>query len=304
MGKKHYNKRPALNKGYVYNQSQQINAMTYQFHYQNLYEIALNRIKWVNLPKGCSSRYLEEVLLLNGTALIFQDPKVPDVFYSTRTAWSGPLNIYNNPTHFRSVGNNGWNVKVPFDKGVVVFETQSRYSTLQHISLFANRLTDLDRTRDVNLKNQKTPYIITGPEEKTTEMINFYRNVDSNEPAIFGLPNFKDIDVKVLSTGSEFIGKDLNYDKQLLMNEFLTFLGVDNSGLEKQERMTEAEVDTRNSQIMAKRLNYLQPRRDAAKILNERFGLDIQVVWNTDNETDNYNITHNIEDAINGGEAE
>lgn len=298
--KKHYNKRPQLNKGYVYNQSQQMNSLTYQYHFQNLYELCLNRIKWLNLPKGCNERYLEEILLNNGNAIIFQDLKVKDIFYSTRVAYNGPLNIYNNPSSFRSVGNNGWSVDVPYDKGVIIFDSQSRYPTIQHISLFANRLTDIDRTRDVNLKNQKTPFIITGPEEKVTEMINFYRNVDSNDPAIFGLDNLKDIDYKVLSTNSQFIGKDLNYDKQLIMNEFLTFIGITNSGLEKQERMTRDEVDNRSSQVMVRRLNYLQPRRDAAEILNKRFGLNIQVVWNDDYITDNFSYINDVESRIDG----
>ena len=301
MAKKHYRKA-SLKQGYVYNQSQRINMLTYQFHYQNLYELCLNRIKWLNLPKGCNSRYLEETLLLNGNAIIFQDPKVDNLFYSTNVAYGGPLNIYNNPTNFRSTGNNGWNVKVPYEKGVVVFETQSRFMTINNIALFANRLTDVDRTRDVNLKVQKTPYIITGPEEKKTEMLNYYRNIDNNEPAVIGLPNFKDIDVKVLQTNVPFIGKELNYDKQLIMNEFLTFVGIDNQGLEKQERMTQDEVDTRNAQVMTRRMNYLTPRREAADELNRRFGTNIQVVWNTDNITDNYNYLNNIKDREEGGE--
>jgi hypothetical protein len=290
--KKHY--RPHSSQGYMYNQSQQLNAMTYQFHFQNLYELALNRIKWLNLPRGCDSRFLEETLLLNGNAIIFQDPKINDLFYSTRVVFSGPLNVYDKPTHFRSVGNNGWNVDVPFEKGVVVFETASRYPTIGHICIFANRLTDLDRTRDVNLKNQKSPWIITGPEEKVQEMINFYKNVDSNEPAIFGLDGLKEINYQVLSMNAPFIGTELNYNKQLIMNEFMTFLGIDNNGMEKKERMTEEELQVRNSQVMAKRLNYLQPRREAADILNKRFGTNIQVVWNTDNQTDNYNYVNNV----------
>jgi hypothetical protein len=290
--KKHY--RPHSSQGYMYNQSQQLNAMTYQFHFQNLYELALNRIKWLNLPRGCDARFLEETLLLNGNAIIFQDPKINDLFYSTRVVFSGPLNVYDKPTHFRSVGNNGWNVDVPFEKGVVVFETASRYPTIGHICIFANRLTDLDRTRDVNLKNQKSPWIITGPEEKVQEMINFYKNVDSNEPAIFGLDGLKEINYQVLSMNAPFIGTELNYNKQLIMNEFMTFLGIDNNGMEKKERMTEEELQVRNSQVMAKRLNYLQPRREAADILNKRFGTNIQVVWNTDNQTDNYNYVNNV----------
>ncbi len=304
MGKKHYNKKIDPSNGYAFNQSQYMNELTYRFHFQNLYEIALNRVKWINLPEGCNARFLEETLLTNGNAIIFQDKKFKDLFFSTKVVASAPINVYNNPTKFRSYGNNGWNVFVPWKKGVLVWDSQSRWPTINFISLFANRLMDIDRTRDVNLKNQKTPYIITGPEEKYQEMVNYYKNIDSNEPCVIGLPNFKDIEVKVLNTGTPYIGTELQYNKQLIMNEFLTFLGIDNPGIEKQERMTQQEVERNQSQIMNRRMNYLSPRREAAELINKRFGTNIQVVWNTDNETPTYNMKHNLEKAAEAGTEE
>lgn len=298
MAKKHYKGRPSLDKGMVYNQTEMLNEMTYRYHYQNLYSLALNRIKWLNLPDGCNERFLEETLLLNGQAVIFKDWK-SKLFFSTRVMASGPLNVYNNPTKLRSVGNNGWSIKVPWDKGVMVWETQDRYySTLSHLEIFACRLMETDRTSDVNLQTMKRPFIITGPEEKYQEMVNFYSDINSNQPCVIGLPHLSDCEIKVLQTGAVYLGEELAYRKQLLMNEFLTFLGIDNPGLEKQERMTEEEVERIQSQTMFRRMNYLSPRRDAAKVLNERFGLNIEVVWNTDNITPTYNLTHNLQKAV------
>lgn len=297
MGKKHYKSRPPLDKGFVYNQSESLNRMTYMYHFQNLYEIALNRIKWVNLPEGCNSRFLEETLLLNGQAIIFKKPKLfgGDFFFSTRAIATGPLNVYNNPTKLRSIGNNGWNIKVPWKDGCLIWETKSRYPTINHIPIFANRLAETDRLADVNLQTMKRPFIITGPEEKYQEMVNLYKNIDSNEPAIIGLPSMRDIDVKVLQTGAEYLGDEMQYRKQLILNEFMTFLGIDNSGMEKQERMTEKEVKRNQGMIMMKRLNYLEPRREAADIINKRFGTHIEVYWNEDNQTANYNMIHNLQ---------
>lgn len=304
MGKKHYKGRPSLNQGFIYNQSEELNIMTYRYHFQNLYSLALNRIKWINLPDGCNTRFLEETLLLNGQAVIFKKPRLfgDDMFFSTRVIASGPLNVYNNPTRLRSVGNNGWNLKIPWDNGVVVWETEDRYfSTLQHISIFANRLMDADRVADVNLNTMKRPFILTGPEEKYQEMVNLYRNINSNEPAIIGLPHLTDININVLQTGAEYLGDKMQYRKQYLMNEFLTFLGIDNAGIEKQERMTSDEVERIQSQTMIRRMNYLKPRRDALKVLKKRYPDKFkytQVIWNTDNITPTWNVEHNLQKAL------
>lgn len=294
---KHY-KRPNLNDGYVRNQSELLNEQTYMYHYQNLYEIALNRVKWLNLPSGCDSRFLEETLLLNGQAIIFQDEFVKDLFYSTRVVANAPLNVYDNPTQFRSVGNQGWSVNVPYERGVLVWETKSRYPTIQHIGIFAQRLADTDRLADVNLQTLKRPFIITGPEEKYQEMVNMYRNIDSNEPAIVGVPTLNQIEVKVLDTKVEYLGAEMQYRKQLIMNEFMTFLGIDNSGMEKKERMTENEVKRNSSIIEMKRANYLDPRREAAEELNKRFGLNIEVVWNHDNISPSWRFLNDLEEQI------
>lgn len=301
MGKnKHYNKIDTTH-GYVENQAMELNMMTYQFHFQNLYELALNRVKWIHLPKGCDARFLEETLLQFGQAIMFQDPKIKGLFYTTRVIATLPLTIYNKSTKFRSIANNGWNTDVAYKDAVMCYDTNSRFPILNHISLFANRLTDIDRTKDINLKIQKTPFIITGPEEKTIEIQNFYNNINNNEPAIFGLTGMmNDVKIEVLPTNVPYLGEELNYSKQLVINEFLTSLGIDNSGLAKQERMTAGEVDTQNGQIMGKRLNTLNPRREFTDDLNRKFKFDppIQCVWNTDNITDNYNLVTNLEKEI------
>ena len=298
MGKKHYNKVDC-NNGYGKSLTEMMNSATYAFHYQNLYEIMLNRVKWINLPKGCDSRFLEETLLLNGSAVVFQDKIIKNLFFNTRVVQQGQPNIYQNMIKFASQAINGWWVQLNSDRGVVLYDTQSRLPSLNVLSLFANRLMEVDRTRDVNLMHQKTPFIITGPEEKQKEMRNFFANVSSNEPAIFGMSGLDQIDVKVMPTAVPYVGNELAYNKQLIMNEFLTFVGVDNQGLQKQERMTNDEVNTLNSQVMIRRMNYLTPRRDFAREFNQKFKdyLDrpIEVVWNNDNITKTYDFINNLE---------
>lgn len=306
MGKKYWKpKRPNFEAGMSWNQTQIMNQMTYQYHFDNLYAIALNRVRWVNLPEGCNSRFLEETLLLQGQAVIFKDKGIfgdKDLFFTTQVTSHGPWNLYNNPTKLVSIGNNGWHVRVPWQKGVMVWDTQDRlYNTCNYIQLFAARLMEADRVADVNLQTMKRPFVIVGPEEKQQEMVRIYQNIDSNEPAIFGLPGLTDTNIQVLQTGATYLGEEMQYRKQLLMNEFMSFLGIDNPGIEKQERMTQQEVERLQSVARFKRMNYLTPRRDALEVLKKRFPDEFrntEVIWNNDNVTPTYNVMHNLEKAL------
>lgn len=65
--------------------------------------------------------------------------------------------------------------------------------------------------------------------------------------------------------------------------------------------MTEDEIEAQKQPSTLVLMSSLNERRRAAKELNERFGAylgkPIEVVLRHDNESDNWNITHNIKQA-------
>jgi hypothetical protein len=151
---------------------------------------------------------------------------------------------------------------------------------------------------EANIVQQKVPWLITGPYERQQDMIQLVKQAAGGEPAVLGLKGIENVDVNLLMTPVEFKGEALQNAKQRVWNEIYTFLGISN--LERKgERMIEEEVLATNEPVLRRDLDGLSTRRHAADILNKRFGLDIKVYKKQDNDSKNYNITHNLEDFSN-----
>ena len=75
-------------------------------------------------------------------------------------------------------------------------------------------------------------------------------------------------------------------------------LGIKNTTM-KQERQTEDEIRAQENPSDIVKMDSISERRKAADELNSRFGeylqQPIKVIWNQDNQSDNWNLKHNIE---------
>lgn len=149
MGKNRRNKRLWLYKSDLYWQSASYNSQLFMIYRQQIIKLAMNRFKWINLPKTCDERYLEMILLFQGVATISYPRKLKGTFFSTQVAQMSPPNIYDNPTKWISVGNNGWRFKVGESslegKGVIVWDNRARYPLMQMIDMWAMELVDIRR---------------------------------------------------------------------------------------------------------------------------------------------------------------
>lgn len=278
----------------IYVQSQDFNARAYTHYYHMLTEMAVNRFRWVGLPDSVDERFLEMCLYRNACAVFFK-PWFSDEFMATQVTPSGKWNVYDNPTKYTAWGNNGFQYRMGMDKGVMIWANYSRVPWHNSIDMYARKLADIDRTIDVNLHAQKTPVVITCPEEKRLSMLNLYQQYDGNEPLILGVEGMmEDSAISVLKTDAPYLIDKLLVDKVKIMNEVFTLLGVDNSNTEKRERMVAGEVSSNNGQIEMMRLSGLNARRQACAEINKRYGLDCSVVWNHDNMTPNFDYQGNI----------
>lgn len=277
------------------------NTRLFQMYRQQIMELALVRFRWVNLPESCDERYLEWTLLTQGIATIAYPRKQPGVFYSTQVAYASPLNVYDNPTRWQSIGNNGWRFTASNRTGVLVWDNRYRIPIIDWVDIWARELVDIMRTMQMNRMHQKIPFILKGPQEKRLDMINLYKQVAGGEPAVIATNGIETIDMSVLKTDVPYLGAELFSAWQNQWNTIYQGLGIDNLPF-KQERQIEDEVksQTMPTQLMA--LNPLEARREACHKLNERFPQyfpePLDVVWRQDNESDNYNLLHNLETQL------
>ena len=296
-----------------------VNNATYFDYLERFKKIALSLFEWTNLPDSMDARFLERCLYYTGqAAMLYLEPYG---YINTKSATSGNLNLYGLPTQIRcySYGQINENRNVFYGRStgtteadednrttdfnidddrnsgaILVLNNWEGMATANTIELFAYRMYTVERAIDVNIKAQKTPYMVLTSEDERLSMVNAMNQIDKNAMMIIGEKNTFDPNaIRTLNTQAPYIADKLTDYKHSIWNEFLTFMGVDNIS-EKRERMISAETMSNNECVNLNLQSYLKPRETAAKQFNEKYGLNIEVKL----RSDIYNIIKSSESIV------
>lgn len=262
-----------------------------------LLSLAMNRFRWLGLPDTCDERFLELTLHRTGIATICHSRETPDIWQTLIANPYGEFNAYGIPVKWKASAYNQTLYDVDSANGELVYYSFSRSNPWNALEIYARKLTHYERTEDVNLFHQHKPMVLVAPQEQKLELTNLMKNVSGNEPVILGDRNFANLaeSVTKIDTQVPLIVEDLARAKQNVLSDALMFLGIPHLAFEKGERMIEDEARANTAPTNIMLLDCLQARRQAANALNRRFGMNIEVHFNDDWESYNYNYTHNIE---------
>lgn len=258
-----------------------LNSWTTIDYLNRLKEYALNMFEWINLPKTVDARFIELVLFEEGKINFFKDELIG--FLALRVNESGKQNVYNEFNKKYIYADNGFRRVRNLRNSVTIYNNYLRTPTYTTVNLYAIRLARVTRAIDLNIEAQKTPVLITCPENQKLSLKNVYEQYKGNAPVIYTDSEFNLDSIKVLKTDAPFVVDKLTLYKHDLWNEVMTFLGVNNSNQDKKERLVANEVDANDEQIEQARFNMLDARKDACKKINEMFGLNIDVKFRNDN---------------------
>ena len=263
-----------------------VNDATY-FDYLNRFkQICLSMFEWINLPESMNQEFLEKCLYYFGQASFLKSEKYG--FINTKCASNGYVNIYGIPTKLncfsyefqadRQVYCGLPQANNEYKSCILVKNNWEKLPTAGTMELFAMRLYEAERTCDVNIKAQKTPYILVGDESFKLTLKNLWNKIIENEPVVFGDKKQLSSDVvRSIKTDAPFIAdKVMDYKKQI-WNEALTFLGINNILVDKKERLITDEANSNNELINMNLQARLAPRKFACKQFNELYGTNIDV---------------------------
>ena len=298
MGKRNRERKNEFYSDHFW-QSASYNFRTYNKNLDMLLSLAINRFRWVGLPDTCDARYLETILHRNGLATLSHvaDQEVK-VFTTLQAMPDGEYNMYGIPTSWRAVGFDGLtDYPVTDDNGVLCFYSYSRITPWNALEIYARKMAHYERTEDVNLTHQMTPFIGIAPQEKRLELVNFFKQVTGGEPVILGDSGMNDLvnGVKTIDINTPLITEELARSYQNVLNQALLYLGIPHLAFEKGERMIEDEARANTAPTNIMLLDCLNARRQFCEQVNKKFGLEISVYFNEDLESYNFNYTNNIE---------
>lgn len=257
------------------------NTLTYMQYLRRLMELSMSMFAWKNLPSTVDPRYIELRLFETGSVVFFKDDVLGELCLDC--IQQGNFDVYGNPITRRAYSCYNNYQKVLNDKdSVIIWNNYLRTNSVTDIQLYAKRLWDLDRSVDVNAKAQKTPILIQCNEKQKLSMKNLYMQYDGNTPVIFADNNIDINGVKVISTQAPYVADKLYQLKNQIWNEALTYLGISNLNINKQERLITDEVSSSQGSTISSRYSRLECRKQAVEKINKMFGLDIEVDYRKD----------------------
>lgn len=252
------------------------NINTERFLYQRFKLLALNMFKWEGLDAlGVEERHIENWLFSEGKCLVFKDP---DMGLMCLKCEGLGANVLNDPTHYRATGY-GYSEEYRADECVVIENNKLRMPTADAIEYFTNQLYEVVRTRDTNIKTLKLPFLLACNDKNVLTMKKIMEAINKNEPCLTVNKDIVNIDdfVKVIQTGVKPLTAELTDQYHDIMNEALTYLGINNANTDKKERLITSEANANNQLIESCAEMFLEARQRACDEINEKFGTKISV---------------------------
>jgi hypothetical protein len=258
-------------------------------------EMAMARFEWRGLPDSIDQRFLELTLFHQALSVFYFDRDY-DCYFALRGSGAGPINMYDNPTVFKVVGNTFVNKTLRATrKGdkeadcVPIWANFLRVPDWDIVKIYATKLSEIDRTIEQDILAMRHPFIVAVNDNQKLSLMNAMRQVQEGQPVIFGIENLADALDAMVKVFDMKIDKDevinLQLAKSKIWNECMTLLGINNANQDKRERLVTSEVSANNSQVLLARQVALDARRDACNRINKRYpNLNISVHWNVDED--------------------
>ena len=248
--------------------------MRYEY-YEHYWNLAMSRFEWSNLPPGLTSRIIEKQLIAYGLCGFFQDSD--GVYKCLRAFGTGQFNIYNEPTQYTCYGL-GYQKVLQADDLVLIRNNPRNREDTPWLEYYSEYVNDVQRTKEMRLNALKLPYIVKGSKDTEHTWRHIIKKIQEFKLYIMTIGNrLKGEDIEVLDMRTEPYLAELQDDKTASQNELLTFLGIDNSPVDKKERLVVDEVNSNNEFIQTNLQLMLEQRELAVDEINAKYGLKIQV---------------------------
>lgn len=263
--------------------SYDLTRATYANWFNRLYDVALARFKWEGLEDSpfLDERFIEQFLFWQPLMAGYHDSVMGNLILPAMP--SDNFDIIGDPKYVRAYGYNSNYQKTGLSKEncAYLWCNMRRSPDVIIIKQFAQRLTNIDRTIDLNLAAQKNPRIAYANENTKLSVQNMVYQQDKYDPWLYlkGNPSTDDIKnmMGVLDLGVQYIGLQLEQQKKETLAEALTYLGIESNYNMKAERQFTTEVQMTLGQVEADRLSPLYSRQKFCKDYNRLFNTNISV---------------------------
>ena len=286
---------PLVNKKNQEKLAEYQNNLEYQILFNKYLNLKIDEFEWLNLPKTCSSEFIEKNLVWWGKAALNLDDD--EVIRDYGAGIGGKLTRHGKPSEGFLYTFDGKNKRARFywedmdntgATAVLIEDNPQGIPPINEIMNGAYMVSDAKRTVETASRHFKVPYIIVCSPEQAESVKKIYNDVANNKPLIL-INKGNDISeeqTQVMTTQlqSSLLKELWDYYKNT-EDDLLKNIGVQvNQNNDKKERMTEVEVKGDVDYLDVIRGYRLEQRKKACKLINEAFGLNVDVRFKHETE--------------------
>ena len=251
----------------------------YSDYLNRMTDLYLNLYKFDHIPKSIDKRYLVKLKMMQAGCAFFQDELLGVLALPFNVI--GRPDVNENPTEIEVYAVNGYHRHLNSGEFAIMWSNYRRYVPYTTITLFAERMVQAQRTIDVNLHNQKTPRVVKVSDNSRISFVNLLKEVDGYVPGIEVNESLNTDNLSVLDLTAPYVTDKMDVHKNVVWNEFLTWCGVENSNMDKKERLVANEVMGNYGNVEMGRNTGLDAAREGLEWANELFGLNMTVEFNS-----------------------
>jgi hypothetical protein len=241
-------------------------------HFYNLlYLMCINRFIWKNVPNNIDVDFIEKQLSNVGELAFI---KHPIYGYQITYCIGDYINMYGRPTQYLCfTENNIINEWFKAEDIVIIRNNKLSQNSHDFINRYASIISEVQKTKEVNLNALKTPILIQADENEILTLKNLYAQYEGNAPVIFGKKAMTADGLNVLKTDAPNHLRDLQEEKIDNLNECLNFMGI-KTVADKKERMITKEAEANDDLVNICLSIFLNPRLEAIEQINKKFNLE------------------------------
>lgn len=260
---------------------------SFAFYYRQLYMKIFSVYKFNELPPIQDKDFLQETLFREGVMTCFtpRNSAFPILMNGSPTGY----NMFYHPSQFiianPVLGNYTLTIGVDCELLDLGHVNGDFYSFEPLVVRYASLLASIDGSLNMTLMNSRVAQVFTSDSNATLKtMQKIYDDVSEGKPAVFLAKGLRDdVEMKPYfnNVKNTYIGTELLQDRQTIMNQFLTEIGINNANTQKRERLITAEADSNQGEVKAIVDEVLDRMNICFDKINAMFGTNMSVSLNT-----------------------
>lgn len=253
-----------------------VNTLTESFLYNRLKLMVLNEFEYEGLKDiGIEEKHAEKYLYERGYEAVVNDSQLG--LLCLPCSGIGAPNVHGEHLRYKVHGF-GYCKEFKAKDIVIIENNKLRLPTDEAVLFFVNQLYEIRRTIDVNVKQLKLQTLFTANDKNILTVKKIIDDIDEfNHAVIVDSSLGLDDIVKAIPTGVKPIVTELTDLYHDILNEALTYFGINNANTDKRERLITDEVNSNNEFIDSCAQMFLEARQRGWDEVNKKFGTNVKV---------------------------